>query len=185
MAHLTPADSPCPPPPARAVEYLSASRRALAASFLPRREDVTGDYWAWLPWRLGQARGCPRRRPGLIAATRPGAGPHNPPRPPHAPQPWSPDSAACLTAQPPTYLPPNRRPLSAPSPLPPQRFCSAVVLNFATQSLLTAVGVGAQKALAASAAINWMLKDGISRVVRMSVATQWGDAFDADLKRFR
>jgi hypothetical protein len=33
-------------------------------------------------------------------------------------------------------------------------------MNFATQSLLTAVGVGAQKALAASAAINWMLKDG-------------------------
>jgi hypothetical protein len=58
-------------------------------------------------------------------------------------------------------------------------------MNFATQSLLTAVGVGAQKALAASAAINWMLKDGISRLVRMSVATQWGDAFDSDLKRFR
>jgi hypothetical protein len=54
--------------------------------------------------------------------------------------------------------------------------------NFATQSLLMAVGVGAQKALAASAAINWMLKDGMNRLVRMGVATQFGNAFDSDLK---
>ncbi|KAI8472022.1 MAG: vitamin B6 photo-protection and homoeostasis-domain-containing protein [Monoraphidium minutum] len=106
-------------PAARLLDHLAGLRRGVAASFLPNRDDVTDDYWAWLRWRLGQ------------------------------------------------------------------RFCSAVVLNFATQSLLTAVGVGAQKALAASAAINWMLKDGISRLVRMSVATQWGDAFDSDLKRFR
>ena len=45
-----------------------------------------------------------------------------------------------------------------------------------------AVGVGARKALAASAAINWMLKDGMNRLVRMGVATQFGDAFDSDLK---
>ncbi|GBF91115.1 hypothetical protein Rsub_04784 [Raphidocelis subcapitata] len=106
-------------PAARLLEHLSELQRGVAASFLPRPEDVTEDYWPWFKWRLGQ------------------------------------------------------------------RFCSAVVMNFATQSLLTAVGVGAQKALAASAAINWMLKDGISRLVRMSVATQWGDVFDSDLKRFR
>jgi hypothetical protein len=45
-----------------------------------------------------------------------------------------------------------------------------------------AVGVGARKALAASAAINWMLKDGMNRLVRMGVATQFGDSFDSDLK---
>lgn len=94
-------------PAARLADALEGARRALSAAFVPRREDVTPDYWEWLKWRLGQ------------------------------------------------------------------RFCSAVILNFATQSLLTAVGVGAARALAASAAINWMLKDGISRVVRMSVATQW------------
>ncbi|KAF6251501.1 vitamin B6 photo-protection and homoeostasis-domain-containing protein [Scenedesmus sp. NREL 46B-D3] len=66
-----------------------------------------------------------------------------------------------------------------------QRFFSAVLQNFATQSLLMAVGVGARKALAASAAINWMLKDGMNRLVRMGVATQFGDSFDSDLKRFR
>jgi hypothetical protein len=66
--------------------------------------------------------------------------------------------------------------------LPLQRFFSATMQNFATQSLLMAVGVGARKALAASAAINWMLKDGMNRLVRMGVATQFGDAFDSDLK---
>ena len=45
-----------------------------------------------------------------------------------------------------------------------------------------ALGVGARKALAASAAINWMLKDGMNRLVRMGVATQFGDSFDSDLK---
>jgi len=63
-----------------------------------------------------------------------------------------------------------------------QRFFSATLQNFATQSLLMAVGVGARKALAASAAINWMLKDGMNRLVRMGVATQFGDSFDSDLK---
>lgn len=53
---------------------------------------------------------------------------------------------------------------------------------FATQSMLQAVGVGAQRALPASAAINWVLKDGLGRLGRLSVATQWGRSFDADLK---
>ena len=87
---------------------------------------------------------------------------------------------------------PNSLPLPLPlllallSPLAPcvylQRFFSATLQNFATQSLLMAVGVGARKALAASAAINWMLKDGMNRLVRMGVATQFGDSFDSDLK---
>jgi hypothetical protein len=54
--------------------------------------------------------------------------------------------------------------------------------NFATQSLLTAVGIGARKAVATSAAINWMLKDGLGRLVRMTVATKFGQSFDSDLK---
>jgi glutamate N-acetyltransferase/amino-acid N-acetyltransferase len=66
-----------------------------------------------------------------------------------------------------------------------QRFFSSVVQNFATQSLLVAVGVGAKRSLAAGAVINWMLKDGVSRLVRMGVATSFGASFDSDLKRFR
>lgn len=69
-----------------------------------------------------------------------------------------------------------------PTSLHLQRFFSATLQNFATQSLLMAIGVGARKALAASAAINWMLKDGMNRLVRMGVATQFGDSFDSDLK---
>lgn len=68
-----------------------------------------------------------------------------------------------------------------PSPVL-QRFFSSTLQNFATQSLLMAVGVGAKRALAASAVINWMLKDGMGRLVRMTVATRFGQAFDSDLK---
>lgn len=66
-----------------------------------------------------------------------------------------------------------------------QRFFSSTMTNFSTQSLLMAVGVGAKRSLAASAAINWMLKDGLGRLARMTVATQFGQSFDADLKRLR
>lgn len=53
---------------------------------------------------------------------------------------------------------------------------------FATQSLLAAVGVGAQRSLPAAAAINWVLKDGLGRLGRLGVATRFGQSFDADLK---
>lgn len=56
---------------------------------------------------------------------------------------------------------------------------------FSTQSLLLAVGVGAKKALPSAAAINWVLKDGLGRLGRLTVATRFGESFDADLKRFR
>lgn len=62
------------------------------------------------------------------------------------------------------------------------RIFSSMSGVFATQSMLQAVGVGAQRALPASAAINWVLKDGLGRLGRLSVATQWGRSFDADLK---
>lgn len=103
----------------RLQDFFNGLHDNILSSFLPRKQDVTDDYWEWLKWRLGQ------------------------------------------------------------------RFFSATLQNFATQSLLMAVGVGARKALAASAAINWMLKDGMNRLVRMGVATQFGESFDSDLKRFR
>lgn len=52
----------------------------------------------------------------------------------------------------------------------------------AVQSLLAAVGVGAQRTLPTAAAINWVLKDGLGRLGRLSVATGFGQSFDADLK---
>lgn len=66
---------------------------------------------------------------------------------------------------------------------PVQRFFSAIVQNFATQSLLLAYGMGVKKAFATSAAINWMLKDGVGRLSRMFTATGFGNSFDAELKR--
>lgn len=65
------------------------------------------------------------------------------------------------------------------------RFFSSMNSVFATQSLLQAVGIGAQRSLPAAATINWVLKDGLGRLGRLSVATQYGASFDADLKRFR
>lgn len=53
---------------------------------------------------------------------------------------------------------------------------------FSTQSLLLAVGVGAKKTLPSAAAINWVLKDGLGRLGRLTVATKFGESFDADLK---
>ncbi|KAG2432623.1 hypothetical protein HXX76_008963 [Chlamydomonas incerta] len=66
-----------------------------------------------------------------------------------------------------------------------QRFFSSTMQNFSFSALLMATGLGAKKAFAASAAINWLLKDGVSRIVRMTVSTSFGQTFDADLKRMR
>ena len=65
------------------------------------------------------------------------------------------------------------------------RLCSSMLTNFATQSLLVAVGVGARRSLPAAAAANWLLKDGLGRLGRLGVATRFGQSFDSDLKRFR
>ena len=50
------------------------------------------------------------------------------------------------------------------------------------QSLLQAVGVGAKNSLPAAAGINWVLKDGLGRLGRLSVSTRFGTSFDSDLK---
>eukprot|EP00892_Ulva_mutabilis_P000337 jgi/Ulvmu1/10303/UM060_0105.1 len=65
------------------------------------------------------------------------------------------------------------------------RFCSQVCMMFATQSLLYALGVGATRSVAASAAVNWMLKEGLGKLARMGVATSYASNFDSDLKRAR
>lgn len=64
---------------------------------------------------------------------------------------------------------------------PPTRFPCHPTL----QSLLQAVGVGAKRSLPAAATINWVLKDGLGRLGRLTVATRFGESFDSDLKRFR
>jgi hypothetical protein len=53
---------------------------------------------------------------------------------------------------------------------------------FATQSLLYALGIGASKTLAASAAVNWMLKEGLGKVARMGVSTSFAQNLDSDIK---
>lgn len=50
------------------------------------------------------------------------------------------------------------------------------------QSLLQAVGVGAKNSLPAAAGINWVLKDGLGRLGRLSVSTRFGTSFDSNLK---
>ena len=56
------------------------------------------------------------------------------------------------------------------------------VCSVCMQSLLRAVGVGAAKSLPTAAGINWVLKDGLGRIGRLTVATRFGQSFDADLK---
>jgi hypothetical protein len=63
-----------------------------------------------------------------------------------------------------------------------QRFFSQVNLMFATQSLLYALGIGASKTLAASAAVNWMIKDGLGKAARMGVSTSFAQNFDSEIK---
>lgn len=38
----------------RLQDFLSGVRQRVRSSFVPRKEDVTDDYWEWLKWRLGQ-----------------------------------------------------------------------------------------------------------------------------------
>lgn len=85
--------------------------------------------------------------------------------------------------------------LACPWPSPPQvadgdhpnpHHIPAVLRPHPTsQSLLQAVGVGAKRSLPAAATINWVLKDGLGRLGRLTVATRFGESFDSDLKRFR
>jgi hypothetical protein len=46
----------------RLQDFISRLQERVMFSFLPRKEDVTDDYWEWLKWRLGQV--CQLQCPG-------------------------------------------------------------------------------------------------------------------------
>lgn len=67
-----------------------------------------------------------------------------------------------------------------------QRFINANVNVFGTQSLLMGLGIQNKRAtLGLSAALNWVLKDALGKLVRMCWASQMGRKFDPDAKRWR
>jgi glutamate N-acetyltransferase/amino-acid N-acetyltransferase len=51
-----------------------------------------------------------------------------------------------------------------------------------TQAMLEAVGIGAKRSLPVAATLNWVLKDGLGRMGRISVGALFGSGFDSDLK---
>ena len=66
-----------------------------------------------------------------------------------------------------------------------QRIASSCMTILATQQMLTAIGLGASRSIPAAAALNWVLKDGLGRLGKLSVATNFGRSFDSDVKRLR
>ena len=68
-----------------------------------------------------------------------------------------------------------------------QRFVSANLHVFGTQSLLMGLGIksSASQLGALSAALKWVLKDALGKIVRMAWASQMGRRFDSDAKRWR
>lgn len=69
-----------------------------------------------------------------------------------------------------------------------QRFVNANLHVFGTQSLLLGLGIKANmssKLGALSAALNWVLKDALGKIVRMMWASKMGLRFDSDAKRWR
>ena len=66
-----------------------------------------------------------------------------------------------------------------------QRIASSCMTILATQQMLAAIGLGASRSIPAAAALNWVLKDGLGRLGKLSVATNFGRSFDSDVKRLR
>jgi len=68
-----------------------------------------------------------------------------------------------------------------------QRFLSANVNVFGTQSLLMGLGIksNTKSVLGLSAALNWVIKDALGKIVRMIWASKMGRKFDPDAKRWR
>jgi hypothetical protein len=64
-----------------------------------------------------------------------------------------------------------------------QRFVNANLHVFGTQSLLLSLTSG--RGLVQSAALNWVLKDALGKIVRMLWASKMGRRFDSDAKRWR
>lgn len=65
-----------------------------------------------------------------------------------------------------------------------QRFINSIVHVLGTQSLLMGLGLKS-KALGLSAALNWVLKDALGKLVRLIWASRMGGKFDSDAKRWR
>jgi len=66
-----------------------------------------------------------------------------------------------------------------------QRFINANVHVFGTQSLLLGLGIKSRNTLGLGAALNWVLKDALGKIVRMVWASRMGRKFDPDAKRWR
>lgn len=66
-----------------------------------------------------------------------------------------------------------------------QRLINANVHVFGTQSLLLGLGIKNRNTLGLSAALNWVLKDALGKMVRMVWASKMGRKFDSDAKRWR
>lgn len=66
-----------------------------------------------------------------------------------------------------------------------QRFINANVHVFGTQSLLLGLGIKSRNSLGLGAALNWVLKDALGKIVRMLWASRMGRKFDPDAKRWR
>ena len=66
-----------------------------------------------------------------------------------------------------------------------QRWINANLQVFGTQSLLLGLGIKTKSLAAVSAALNWVLKDALGKIVRMMWASKMGGRFDSDAKRWR
>uniref|UniRef100_A0A7S2RM30 DUF647 domain-containing protein n=1 Tax=Eucampia antarctica TaxID=49252 RepID=A0A7S2RM30_9STRA len=66
-----------------------------------------------------------------------------------------------------------------------QRYISSVVHVLGTQSLLLGLGFRGKHELGVSAAMYWVLKDALGKIVRMIWASKMGGRFDSDAKRWR
>lgn len=66
-----------------------------------------------------------------------------------------------------------------------QRWINANLQVFGTQSLLLGLGIKTKSLAAFSAALNWVLKDALGKIVRMIWASKMGGKFDSDAKRWR
>ncbi|CAB9530357.1 Protein root UVB sensitive [Seminavis robusta] len=66
-----------------------------------------------------------------------------------------------------------------------QRWVNANLQVFGTQSLLLGLGIKTKSLAAYSAALNWVLKDALGKVVRLIWASRMGGKFDSDAKRWR
>lgn len=65
------------------------------------------------------------------------------------------------------------------------RVFSSALQVLATQAMFKAIGVGHSYSLPSSAALNWVLKDGIGRLSRCIYTATLASAFDTNLKRVR